>query len=108
MSATLSLAELDAQHVELLPARTVLSVLAPMTGGNVNCNGLGNCNHIHNNFHNNIHNTTTTNTAFAKSINVSPVTQVAANVSVLNTGNLVQAIGQNASTSSTAIANAGK
>jgi|SRR3954452_10419075 hypothetical protein len=96
MSNTLSFAELDEQHVELLPARTVLSVLAPM-GGRGNCNGHSNCNHINN--HNTTTTTTTTNYAKAISINASPVIQV----SGVNTGTLIQA----ASTSSTAVANAG-
>ena len=58
MLDTLSFAELDAQHVELLPARTVLSTLfIDMGGGSTGDNNNGG---KHINIHKNIHNVTHT------------------------------------------------
>lgn len=42
MSNTLSFTELDAQHVEMLPARTVLSLMLLRGGGGSGGSGLGN------------------------------------------------------------------
>lgn len=42
MFDTFSVTELDAQHVELLPARTVLSLMLTSRGGGGGGNGLGN------------------------------------------------------------------
>ena len=69
MSETLSFTELDEQHFELLPARTVLSTVIPM-GGDKWCKNHS-CNYSSN---------YTSNYAKAISINASPVIQVAAPV----------------------------
>jgi hypothetical protein len=41
MSDALSFTEIDGQHIELLPARTVLSLIGIKTGGKEHCGGDG-------------------------------------------------------------------